>query len=277
MSDNNPLDAYSPFEEDAEIKEERPNTKFTTIGADPIIDENDDEEIRAYEQRLNILEAQLNSQATQLSIAQETGTFEEPPNFPKFYPLVHFDIEEVPLELRQYVNNALFSWCVMFISFALNWLSCLFLLGAGEATDSPGSKIALSTLYFFLVVPMAIDFDALTIYNTLKNSSPTTIAYMKIFLFLGITILFEGILTLGLESSGSCGLITMISLFVSGHPVIGIFSLLVTLGLGAATYLHFRLFMSLWSYYKGTEQGADIQNDMKRTLTNIVVDALQKK
>ena len=47
MSDANPLDSYSPFEENAEIREERPNTKFTTIGADVIIDENDDEEIRA--------------------------------------------------------------------------------------------------------------------------------------------------------------------------------------------------------------------------------------
>lgn len=282
--EENPLDTYSPFE-DADIHEVKPAGQSqdtpNTLGAEPISpinDKNDDDdEIKAYEARLNALENHLNNQATQLSIAQETGNFEEPPNFPKFYPLIHFDIEEVPENLRNFVNTALLGWCFMFGAFLLNWLGCLFLLGAGDSIESPGSKISLSTLYLFVVVPIAIDFDALEIYQALRESNPSNLKFMKIFIFLGVTIFFEGILTLGLESSGSCGLITMISLFTSGHWLLGLFSILVTLCLGFTTYFHYVLASSLWQYYRGTEQGENLQDNMKHTIANVIVDALQKK
>lgn len=271
MEDTNPLESYSPFEQtDKDSTSKAPSTS-PTIGADP----EDDDDIRAYEQRLNILESQINSQESILSNAQQTGTLEPPPNWPKFHPMVHYDIEDVPEQLRKFVSEGLYSWCLMALSFGLNWIGCLSLLHAGNSTESPGSKIALSSLYLFIVVPLALDLDAMAIYRVLKSDSPSTLSYMKMFAALGITTFFEGMLTLGLDSSGSCGLITTISLFMSGHAFLGVFSTIITASLGFTTYIQYKLLLSLWAYYKGTEQGENIQDNMKKTVAMMVVDSLK--
>lgn len=269
MNDPNPLDNYSPFEQTD--RDSKLNSKSPTIGADP----EDDDDLRAYEQRLNILESQLNSQESILNNAKESGTLEPPPNWPKFYPMVHFDINEVPEQLRKYVSTGLYSWCLMAASFALNWIGCLTLLHAGDSTDSPGSKIALSSLYLFIVVPLALDLGAMAIYRVLKSDNASTLSYMKMFAALGIATIFEGILAIGLESSGSCGLITTISLLMGGHVFLGVFSTIITASLSYTAYVQYKLLNSLWKYYKGTEQGENIQDNMKKTVAQMVVDSLK--
>ena len=275
MDDSNPLDTYSPFDqhEDAQSAKHFSQPSLSpTIGADPDLE---DDEIRAYEQRLNILESQLNSQTDQIQLARETGNIEPPPNWPKFYPMVHFDIEEVPEALRAFVTEAFYGWFILVVAYGLNWIGCLFLIRAGNSTDSPGSKIALATLFLVFFATLGLDLDAMSIYRVLKTDKPSTVSYLKIFIFLGLTVLFEGIHSLGLESSGSCGLITMINLFMDGHWFIGLVSICVTGALALACYTHFKLFKKLWSYYRGTAEGEDFQGNLKRTFAMAVVDYLK--
>lgn len=277
--DENPLDGYSPFA-DAELREAVPPVGDGALGAEPAAvgsDSGSDAEIRAYEARLNALENHLNNQAAQLSIAQETGEFEEPPNFPRFHPIVHFDIEEVPEDLRIFANSAMLGWGFMLAALALNWLGCLLLLGAGDACESPGSKIALATLYLFIIAPIALDFDALDVYRALRDGSPSSTRFVKMLTCIGITAIFEALQALGFESSGSCGLVTMVSVFAEGHWAIGTFAILVTLALAFAAYFHYDLAAGLWRYYRGTEQGENLQDNMRRTIATFIVEALQKK
>ena len=71
MDVENPLDNYSPFDKENEkILPKKINNINKTF------DEDDDDEIRKMEQRLNILESRLNLEETQLSVAQETGVIE---------------------------------------------------------------------------------------------------------------------------------------------------------------------------------------------------------
>ena len=67
---DNPLDNYSPFDEEEKITSTH---KSPTISVDY---DEDDEEIKAYEERLNVLESRINAQETQLSVAQENGFVE---------------------------------------------------------------------------------------------------------------------------------------------------------------------------------------------------------
>jgi len=270
--ESNPLENYSPFEhpEQDTRPKKLPSRSYTPTP----VSEDDDEEIRAYEQRLNVLESRLNAQETQLAVAQESGLIEPPANWPKFYPLVHFDVEEVAPALQSYAHQAMFSWCMMVISFTLNWLCCLTLLKAGDVSTSPGSKIALSSLYLFVIVPLALDLAALSIYRALKDD-PSSFTYLKIFATLGFAMAFEGTLSLGLDSSGSCGLITMLTLYEKGYWIIGFIAILVTASFSYTTYLHYKLLVGLWKYYKGTEQGSSLETDVKKSLAVMVVEALK--
>ena len=273
MSEENPLDTYSPFNEE---EEKRPRTSGSGVAAVASQDEEDDEELRLLERRVNILAAQLRESENEVERARLTGSLDLPPNWPKFYPLIHFDIEEVAQPLRKFVMDAMFAWCVMVIAFSLNLIGCLALLRAGNVTESPGSKVALAALYLFLLVPLALDLSALSVYRVLKTDSPSSLSYMKLFLFLGITTFYQAFLVLGLESSGTCGLITMINLLFSSYWFIGNLSALITWCFALSSWLHYKLLMALWDYYKGTEQGENLEQDVKKTLAVMVVDALKK-
>ncbi|KAH0795764.1 scamp-domain-containing protein [Histomonas meleagridis] len=274
------LDNYSPFEDNEEplkpVTNPVPPSPIATPKISSTINSNEvtEEQLAQYEEQLNLLEHSLNKQELEITQARQTGSNDPAPNWPYCYPIVHFDIEEVEPANRGMVHSAFFSWIVMAISFALNWIGTLTLLSVKEGVDSPGSKIALSSLYLFIVVPLAIDLDALSIYKALSTNAGT-FSFIKIFLSVGITCLFETILAIGLDSSGSVGLITTINLFTNKNIGTGVFGVAVTIFLAASAILHFRLLTQIWNYYRGTEQGNNMETDVKRSVANFVVESLK--
>jgi hypothetical protein len=272
--DANPLDAYSPFDAG---DPERLSLPPVPARASSVAALSEEEEIRLLEQRLNILETQVSTQEKQLTDARATGSIEPPPNWPYFYPIIYYDISEISEVLQAFVKQALLGWVCMAFGFALNFLGCLTLLRAGEATDSPGSKIALSALYLFFVVPMALDLTALATYRLMSDDAPTSLGYFKLFIFLGFSTLFQGILALGMESSGSCGLVTMLNLFIEGHGFIGFLALIITGLLSASTFIHYRLLTGLWAYYRGSDEGRNLDfGNVRTAITPLIVDALSQ-
>ena len=275
------LDNYSPFEDNEDPIQPVTNSPLaakpsTATKISDTLNSNEvtEEQLAQYEEQLNLLEHSLNKQELEISQARQSGDTEPPPNWPKCYPLVHFDIEDVEPSNRGMVHSAFFSWIVMAISFACNWIGTLTLLGVKEGVESPGSKIALSSLYLFILIPLAIDLDALSVYKALSTNGGT-FSFIKIFLSIGITCLFEAILAIGLDSSGSVGLITTINLFTQKYIGTGIFGVIVTLLLAASAILHFRLLMQIWNYYRGTEQGSNMETDVRHSVANFVVDSLK--
>jgi hypothetical protein len=270
MVDKRLLQGYDPFQGSEVGSFETP----APISSSSV----DDLDIRRFEEHLNVWESQLITQEQQLEQVQRTGIIEPPPNWPSFYPFVNFDPLAVPEPLRNFAKRAMFSWTLMAVTFALNFLGCVSLLRAGDSSDSPGSKIALSALYLFLIVPIALDLTALAVYRALQNPNPSSLTFVKVFLFLGTSTLFQAVLTLGFESSGSCGLVTMLNLFFGSHMMIGMLALVVTLGLALSTYFHFALLNGLWGYWRGTDQGwGDLEVGAKQLVANTIITALSQQ
>lgn len=277
MEESNPLDSYSPFDNPNEANQ--PTESFSvnspSISASyPKDDEIDDEELRALEQRVNQMESKINAQ--QLKIQNAISGNQLPPNWPSFYPIIHFDTDEVPALLRPFAKDAMLCWVVMSLSLFLNWIGCFSLLGVKEnEISSPGSKIALSTLYLIVLTPLLMEFNFLSVYRVLKTEA-SSISYLKIFISIGITIAFLSILALGFDSSGSVGLVTMINLFIIKHWGIGLFSILVTLFLGFSALFYFKLIVELWHYFRGTEQGDHMENDLRTGIMGLASDVLSR-
>jgi len=269
MTDN-PLDNYSPFDDD-----EKASTPKDVPAAE-VNDDDEDAEIRAYEARLNALESRINAQETQLSVAQENGLAEPPANWPPFYPLVYYDPEEVPPALRDYVNAAMFDWYYMVIAFSINFITSLCLLRAGDSISSPGSKIALASLYLFVIVPLSLDLSSLAIYRAMKNE-PSYLTYAKVFVVLFALTIFEGFLTLGLDSSGGCGLISTLLLFGGAHWFLGFLGIITTAAFALCTFRHFKLGTGIWKYYKSTDEGKNWEDKTKSAAANILIDVAKGK
>ena len=223
--EEDPLDSYSPFDsttKSSNFDNFKTNYESPTFSAE---DDIDDETIRELEQRINQMESKINAQEIRI---QNATVAQLPPNWPAFYPVIHFDLEEVSSLLRPYAKDAMICWVIFAIAMFLNWFGCLFLLGVNESEiSSPGSKITLSTLYLLILTPLLMEFNFLSVYRALKDEA-SSLTYIKIFLSLGFTFCFELVLSLGFDSSGSVGLITMINLFIIKHWFIGILALLAT-------------------------------------------------
>lgn len=306
MADSEYLNNYSPFDDkkdedipqfqlNLENAESHPpesntttkstslysNTNYAsaTIPSSSVLDSIDtsspltEEQLREYEENLNLLEDQIAQLENSNENDRRNGGFrggpteaELPPNWPKFYPIVHFDIDEVGENLRNYVKGAFLCWIVMAVSFLMNWIGTLSLLSVENTIKSPGSKIALSSIYLFILVPLALDLNAMSVYRAMKQSTIYTFTYLKIFLALGFTCLFEFMLTLGMDSSGSVGLISTIDLLIHGNTGCGVFGVFVTLALGASLFMHSVFFRKLWKYYRGTEEGGHMETDIRRSV-----------
>jgi len=186
------------------------------------------EQLDEFEERLNLLEHSLNKQEQDIEQLRTSNSYEQVPNWPKFYPMFYYNIEEVPENLRGFVHDAFFSYFFMVITYLINWIGTLCLLRIEDTIDSPGSKIALSSLYLFVIIPLLFDFDTIAVYKVLSTNA-STFQYIKLFLALGLTCIFETILALGLESSGSLGLISSIELLSKKHISIGVFGIIITM------------------------------------------------
>jgi len=278
------LDNYSPFEDpqdepdqpapQAEVRIDPPHPgrlPTPSPAARPAATLTE-EQLQAYEERLNALENTITGREAQL---RESGRMTDPAaNWPKCYPVVYFNINDVPERQRPYVHQALFAWLLMAIAFFCNWIGCLCLIKVSDdSIESPGSKIALSSLYLFILMPLALDLDAMSVYRALQGA-PMTFPFLKIFAALSISGIFELVMFLGLNDSGSVGLISTIDLFVGKYVGLGAWGALVTGLFLVSLLLHMRLLRQLWKFYRGAADAATMENDVRRGLTEFVVQTL---
>lgn len=276
------LDSYSPFTDGSDPELPSTNQPLNSGSSlAPQIDVKLDdtgiitkESIEEYQARLDYLERSL--QQEEENLATQINNDDEPAaNWPRFYPIVYFNIEDIPENLRVFVRESFFCWFCMLGTFGLNWIVTLSLLSTkADIVTSPGSKIALSSLYLFMIVPLALDVDNLAIYRALRKPV-NTLTYVKIFLFLIITMIFELFQFIGSQNSGSVGLICTISAFTSGHIAVGVFSLFVTIGYAGTIFSQSYLLQKLWRFYRGTEEGGNMESSLKHNIAGFVVDTLK--
>jgi hypothetical protein len=277
MTDATFLDNYSPFDEPPPASEPPTVLLEPSPTRRPVPSHSatlSEDQLRAYEERLNLLEESINTQEVHIRDSGRLPPGDPPPNWPRCYPLVHFNIEDVPESNRQFVHSALFAWVLMAVAFCFNWVGCLALISVhDDAIESPGSKIALSSLYLFIVVPLALDLDAMSVYRALQGRS-STFAFLKVFGSLVVSAGFELMMFLGLEDSGSVGLISTIDLFTHEHVGVGGWGAVVTALFLIALLFHVRFTRQLWKFYRGTAEGENIETDVRRGVTQFVVESL---
>jgi hypothetical protein len=86
------------------------------------------------------------------------------------------------------------------------------------------------------------------------------------------TLMGELNMFLGLQDSGSVGLISTTDLFTGKHAGVG-----VGVGAGMAVFLialpfHLRFARQLWKFYRGIAEGANIETDLQRGIAELIVE-----
>ncbi|GJJ79051.1 secretory carrier-associated membrane protein [Entomortierella parvispora] len=140
-------------------------------------------------------------------------------NFPKLYPLIYMSIPaEIPKAHQSTVRFLYNIWLALLGTLALNFLACMLMLIAG--LPNGGADLGVALGYCFTITASSFLLWYRPVYNAFMKEM--SMYYYFYFIFNGFHIAFSFYMALGFTSTGSAGLINMISVFNGHHIFAGI-------------------------------------------------------
>jgi len=167
-------------------------------------------------------------------------------NWPPFYPLIFHSIpDEIPEASRGMVNRLYQLWLVLLPTLVVNCIACLFLLTAGTRDGSRDFGGSLGYLIF--IPPLSFLLWYRPIYNGYMKEQ--SLYYYMYFFFGGWHVLFCIYMVIGLPSTGSAGIVQMISSFSQKHIVAGVLGAVATFGWVVEAAGNAWYFREIWRHH----------------------------
>ncbi|GAA5968155.1 hypothetical protein JCM11641_003751 [Rhodosporidiobolus odoratus] len=167
------------------------------------------------------------------------------------FPLLFHDIEqEIPEPHRATVLTLYRVWMFLVLVLIVNLVGGVLLMISGSGNG--GADLGAGIMY--LPVIGALNF--LLVYRPVYNAyaKEYSFFYYIFFLFGAFHVAFCGYMFIGIPSSGSAGLINLISRFAGGHIVAGVFCILTTVGWALEGLAFLWMYKNVWAHSHG-EQG----------------------
>ncbi|GAA5910888.1 secretory carrier-associated membrane protein [Sporobolomyces salmoneus] len=173
-------------------------------------------------------------------------------NFPPGpWPLIYHDInEEIPEQHRATVLTLFRVWLFLIVTLLINLVAAILLLVSGASNG--GADLGAAIMY----VPVIGVLSFLLWYRPVYNAYAKEYAffYYMYFIFAGFHLAFCVYMFVGIPSSGSGGLINLITRFASGSIVTGVFCILATVGWALEGLASLWMYKNVWAHSHG-EQG----------------------
>ncbi|SCV68979.1 BQ2448_1999 [Microbotryum intermedium] len=177
------------------------------------------QDLERREQELQSREAQLTAKAEHI---RKHGRNNWPPGP---FPLIYHDInEEIPAEHQSTVLTLYRLWMFLVLTLAVNLVAAILLLVSGA--NNGGADLGAGIMYLPVIGTLSFFLWYRPAYNAYMKSS--AMFFYMYFLFAGFHLAFSAYMIIGIPSSGSAGIINLISRFATGHLVAGIFCALAT-------------------------------------------------
>ncbi|SGZ22418.1 BQ5605_C022g09485 [Microbotryum silenes-dioicae] len=141
------------------------------------------------------------------------------------FPLIYHDInEEIPAEHQSTVLTLYRLWMFLILTLTVNLVAAILLL-VSQANNG-GADLAAGIMYLPVIGALSFFLWYRPAYNAYMKGS--AMFFYMYFLFAGFHLAFSAYMIIGIPSSGSAGIINLISRFATGHLVAGIFCALAT-------------------------------------------------
>ncbi|CAD6573304.1 MAG: hypothetical protein CYPHOPRED_005108 [Cyphobasidiales sp. Tagirdzhanova-0007] len=201
------------------------------------------EEIRRREQELAQRETNLGQREESF---RRNGRNNWPPKpFWPFQPLIFHDIDlEIPQESRVIVNTLYRLWLALILTLTLNFVACILLLVTGAEA---GGKDLGGSIVDLLVIPLAFLLWYRPAYSAYMKEA--SFYYYLYFIFNGFHIAFCLYSLIGLESTGSAGIINAIISFSRASYTTFAFCILSTIGWAIQVAGNAFMFRFVWKHH----------------------------
>jgi len=240
-----------PFASTTSLEDDGPNpfadpTPTATAFPASVHAANPDARLEELSRRARELEARERDLARQ----QEALATQGKANWPFFFPFIRHDIKsDIPQPSQQLMSRLYLLWLILIGTLLINFIACIFILLSGTAD---GGKDLGASIGYLVVIPVASFFLwYLPIYRGFAKEQ--SLFYYIYYIFCGFHLLFSIYMIIGIPSTGSAGLIQMISAYARHYIVAGILGTVATAGWviqGVGNILYYRL---IWRH--GTEAG----------------------
>ncbi|KAI5474695.1 secretory carrier-associated membrane protein [Pseudohyphozyma bogoriensis] len=164
------------------------------------------------------------------------------------FPLIFHDIEmEIPEKSRSTVLTLYRLWMLLIIVLIINLVGSILLLISGASNG--GADLGAAIMY----VPVIGVLNFLLAYRPAYNvyMKESSVFYYCFFLFGGFHLAFVTYMVIGIPSSGSAGLINLISRFATGHILAGVFCALATAGWTMQGLGSLWMYKNVWAHAHG--------------------------
>ncbi|GAA6063289.1 hypothetical protein JCM10212_004671 [Sporobolomyces blumeae] len=167
------------------------------------------------------------------------------------WPLIYHDIEEeIPEQHRATVLTLYRIWMFLIVTLLVNLVAAILLLVSG-ATNG-GADLGSAIMYVPVIGALSFVLWYRPVYNAYAKEY--AFFYYMYFLFAGFHLAFCTYMFIGIPSSGSGGLINLISRFATGSIVSGVFCVLATVAWALEGLASLWMFKNVWAHSHG-EQG----------------------
>lgn len=164
------------------------------------------------------------------------------------FPLIFHDIDmEIPEESKSTVLTMYRIWMFLVIVLLVNMVGGVFLLISGA--NNGGSDLIASVVYVPVISILSFLMWYRPVYNAYMKES--AVFYYAYFVFGGFHIAYCTYMFIGIPSSGSAGLINLISRFANGSILAGIFCILATIGWAMETLACVWMYKQVYAHSNG--------------------------
>ncbi|KZT58959.1 scamp-domain-containing protein [Calocera cornea HHB12733] len=159
-------------------------------------------------EELSRRERELEARERDLARQQEALATAGKANWPFFFPFLRHDIKgDIPELSQQLMQRLYLLWLILLGTLIINFVACIFILLSGTAD---GGKDLGASIGYLVVIPVASFFLwYLPIYRGFAKEQ--SLFYYIYYIFCGFHLLFSIYMIIGIPSTGSAGLISMIS------------------------------------------------------------------
>ncbi|KAI5123324.1 hypothetical protein M0805_001749 [Coniferiporia weirii] len=242
MASNSPFE--NPFASSHSLDEDPFNDPVST-NTPPKFDPAHADRVAELERR----EAQLRVQEENLRREQErVGNMRRNGrnNWPPFFPLIFHSIkDEIPVDSQLLVDRLYKLWLVLAVTLIINMVACIFVLVSGSSDG--GRDLGSSIGYIPVIGILSFLLWYRPIYNGYMKEQ--ALYYYFYFFFCGWHLVFSIYMIIGIQGTGSAGIIQMVSMYVNGHIAAGVLGTIATIGwvvqgLGNAFY-----YQQIWKHH----------------------------
>ncbi|OHS93161.1 hypothetical protein TRFO_11969 [Tritrichomonas foetus] len=187
------------------------------------------------------LETSLKKQEESLRYFMTNGGFITKPNWPKPFPIFHYDIHEIRPELQKYSEEAYFCWKSFCVALILNSFCCIFTFQYPKIIFHYDPNFFLSIVYLMVFPLITFSIANISLFHMLISRFNKR-NYNRVLFSLGFIITLNFLLSCGFRQSGSNGIIFAIDLYLKQSYFPSIFACIVTFHFAVNSILYSRLF-----------------------------------